>query len=198
MEGRLPAGWEAQKHRSRPRWRLETPPERLDPKRTVSAAVLATVPLELEAGKSYTVLVAGAREALTTTVAVDSGPGVPLPPLPPGEPPDSGNPPPPTVDYARFRIVHAAPHAPPLDPYLQPTGAPLDTVPVFLPFEYGSLALILDAIRPAGHYTVAFAEAGTRNVVLESPDIAAAAGDLLVVVLGENGDRSLRVDVIRE
>jgi hypothetical protein len=163
-----------------------------------SAAVLATVPLALEAGKSYTVLVAGPHAALTTTVAVDSGPGEPLPPMPPVEPPDSGNPPPPTEDYARFRIIHAAPHAPPLDPYLQPTGAPLDTVPVFLPFEYGSLALILDAIRPAGNYTVAFTEAGTRNVVLTSPDIAAAVGDVLTVVLGENANQSLRVDVVRE
>jgi hypothetical protein len=166
---------------------------------TNTEAVLARVPLVLEAGKGYTVLVAGPREALTTTVAVDSGPGEPPPPLPPpGEPPDSGNPPPPSEDHARFRIVHAAPHAPPLDPYLQPAGAPLDSVPLFEPFEYGSLALIGDAIRPAGHYTVAFAEAGTRNVVLASSDIRADVGDLLIVVLGENADRSLRVDVARE
>jgi hypothetical protein len=163
-----------------------------------SAAVLATVPLALEAGKSYTVLVAGPRAALTTTVAVDSAPGEPLPPLPPVEPPDSGNPPPPTEDYARFRIVHAAPHAPPLDPYLQPSGAPLDTVPLFLPFEYGSLALILDAVRPAGHYTMAFTKAGTRDVVLTSGEILAKLGELLIIVLGENADRSLRVDVVRE
>jgi hypothetical protein len=165
---------------------------------TGTAAVLAAVPLTLEAGKSYTVLVAGPRQSLTAMVSVDSGPAEPLPPLPPGEPPDSGNPPPPTEHYARFRIVHAAPHAPPLDPYLQPTGAPLDTVPVFLPFEYGSLALIADIIRPAGHYTVAFTEAGTREVVLTSGDIRAAVGDLLTVVLGENADQSLRVDVVRE
>jgi len=165
---------------------------------TNTAAVLATIPLTLEAGKGYTVLVAGPREALTTTVAVDSGPGEPPPPPPPVEPSDSGNPPPPREDYARFRLVHAAPHAPPLDPYLQPAGAPLDTVPLFQPFEYGSLALIGDAIRPAGQYTVAFAEAGTRNVVLAASDIRADVGDLLIVVLGENADRSLRADVVRE
>jgi hypothetical protein len=164
-----------------------------------SADVLAAVPLTLEAGRSYTVLVAGPRQSLTAMVSVDTGSSGPLPPPPPGgEPVDSGNPPPPTVDYARFRIVHAAPHAPPLDPYLQPSNAPLDTVPAFSPFEYGSLAMIGDLIRPAGNYTVAFTEAGTRRIVLDSGDIAAAVGELLTVVLGENGDQSLRVDVVRE
>jgi hypothetical protein len=33
--------------------------------------------------------------------------------------------------------------------------------------------------------------------VLESGDIDAKAGDQLTVVLGENGDQSLRVDVVR-
>jgi hypothetical protein len=111
---------------------------------------------------------------------------------------DSGNPPPPTPDYARFRIIHAAPHAPPMDPYLQPAGLALDSVPVFQPFEYGSLALILDAIRPAGDYWVAFTEDGTRKIVLDTGPIRAAVGELVTVVLGENADRSLRVDVVRE
>jgi hypothetical protein len=163
-----------------------------------TATVLAAVPLMLEAGRSYTLLVAGPLQSLTAMVSVDTGSSEPPPPPPGGEPSDSGNPPPPTVDYARFRIVHAAPHAPPLDPYLQPSNAPLDTMPAFLPFEYGSLALIGDLIRPAGSYTVAFTEAGTRRVVLDSGDIPAAVGELLTVVLGENADRSLRVDVVRE
>jgi hypothetical protein len=34
--------------------------------------------------------------------------------------------------------------------------------------------------------------------VLDSGDIEAEIGDLLTVVLGENADRSLRVDVVRE
>jgi hypothetical protein len=165
---------------------------------TNSAAVLASVPLTLEAGLAYTVLVAGPSNALTALVSVDTGSVEPPPPGPKPEPPDSGNPPPPTPDHARFRIVHAAPHAPPLDPYLQPAGLPLDTVPVFQPFEYGSLALILDAIRPAGDYWVAFTEDGTRNIVLESGTITASVGELVTVVLGENADRSLRVDVVRE
>lgn len=164
---------------------------------TNTATVLAAVPLTLEAGKSYTVLVAGPRQALTAMVSVDTGSSGPPPAPPPVEPVDSGNPPP-VAEAARFRIVHAAPHAPPLDPYLGPTSAPLDTMPAFLPFEYGSLALIADLIRPAGHYTVAFTETGTRRVVLTSGDIAAAGGELMTVVLGENADRSLRVDVVRE
>ena len=165
---------------------------------TNSAAVLAAVPLTLDAGKSYTVLVAGPSQTLTAMVSVDTGSMGPPPPPPEPEPVDSGNPPPPTPDYARFRIVHAAPHAPPLDPYLQPAGLPLDTMPVFLPFEYGSLALIGDIVRSAGDYTVAFTEAGTRKIVLDSGNITAAVGELVTVVLGENADRSLRVDVVRE
>jgi hypothetical protein len=165
---------------------------------TSSSALLATVQLTLEAGRSYTVLVAGPSSALTTTVSVDTGSVGPPPPGPEPEPVDSGNPPPPTPDYARFRILHAAPHAPPLDPYLQPAGLPLDTVPVFQPFEYGSLAMILDAIRPAGDYWVAFTEDGTRRIVLDTGPILAKVGELVTVVLGENADRSLRVDVVRE
>ena len=165
---------------------------------TSSAAMLASVPLTLEAGKSYTVLVAGPAQALTAMVSVDTGVMNPPPPGPNPEPPDSGNPPPPTPDYAKFRIVHAAPHAPPLDPYIQQAGLPLDTVPVFQPFEYGSLALIGDIIRPAGYYWVAFTEDGTRRIFLESGTISAAVGELVTVVLGENEDRSLRVDVVRE
>lgn len=167
---------------------------------TNSASVLASVRLTLESGRSYTVLVAGPSHALTALVSVDTGVVQPPPP-PPGpkpEPPDSGNPPPPAPDYAKFRIVHAAPHAPPLDPYIQPAGLALDTVPVFQPFEYGSLALIGDIIRPAGDYWVAFTEDGTRRIVLDSGTIAAAVGELVTVVLGENADRSLRVDVVRE
>ena len=165
---------------------------------TNSASVLASVPLTLESGRSYTVLVAGPSQALTALVSVDTGVVDPPPPGPKPEPPDSGNPPPPTPDYAKFRIVHAAPDAPPLDPYIQPAGLELDTVPVFQPFEYGSLALIGDIIRPAGDYWVAFTEAGTRKIVLESGTISAAIGELVTVVLGKNADQSLRVDVVRE
>jgi uncharacterized protein DUF4397 len=165
-----------------------------------TTAILATVPLALEAGKSYTVLVSGPSQALTAMVSVDTGVVAPPPPGPDPEPVDSGNtnPPPPNTNYARFRLVHAAPHAPALDPYLQPAGMPLDTMPAFLPFQYGSLALIGDLLRSAGDYTVAFTEAGTRRVVLDSGDITAGMGELVTVVLGENADRSLRVDVVRE
>jgi hypothetical protein len=167
-------------------------------RRTNSAAVLASLPLRLESGNSYTVLVAGASTALTAMLSVDTGSAGP-PPRPPEPPPvDSGNPPPPAPDYAKFRIVHAAPDAPPLDPYLQPAGLPLDTMPALQPFEYGSLAMILDLIRPAGDYYVAFTAKGTRRIVLDSGPITASVGELVTVVLGENADKSLRVDVVRE
>ena len=166
---------------------------------TGSAAALASLPLVLEAGKSYTVLVAGPVGALTAMVSVDTGSAGSPPPPPPQPPVDSGNPPPQPVDYARFRILHAAPHAPPLDPYLLPTGAPLDTLPTLQPFAYGSLALTADLVRQPGHWTVEFTEAGTTRIVLTSGDLdVSAAGGLITVVLGENADRSLRVDVLRE
>jgi hypothetical protein len=165
---------------------------------TGTSAALASLPLALEAGRSYTVLVAGPMHALTAMVSVDTGSaGAPPPPPPP--PVDSGNPPPPQpVDFARFRILHAAPHAPPLDPYLLPAGAPLDTLPTLQPFAYGSLALTADLIRGPGHWTVEFTEAGTTRIVLTSGDLDVGAGELVTVVLGENADRSLRVDVLRE
>jgi hypothetical protein len=45
---------------------------------------------------------------------------------------------------------------------------------------------------------MAFTKAGTRDVVLTSGEILAKLGELLIIVLGENADRSLRVDVVRE
>jgi Domain of unknown function (DUF4397) len=168
---------------------------------SASGNTLASVPLTLQAGKSYTVLVAGPSGALTAMVSVDTGSvGQPPPPVPNPPPVDSGvtNPPPPNRDYARFRIVHAAPHAPAVDPYLQPAGLSLDTMPAFQPFEYGSLALIADMIRLPGDYWVAFTEHGTRRVLLDSGTITAGEGELVTVVLGENADQSLRVDVVRE
>ena len=167
---------------------------------TGSAAALASVPLALEAGKSYTVLVAGPMHGLTAMVSVDTGSAGAPPPSPPTpQPPvDSGNPPPMPVDYARFRIIHAAPHAPPLDPYLLPAGASLDTLPTVQPFAYGSLALTADLIRWPGRWIVEFTEAGTTRIVLTSGDIDVSSGGLVTVVLGENADQSLRVDVLRE
>jgi hypothetical protein len=165
---------------------------------TGSAAALASLPLALEAGKSYTVLVAGPVGALTAMVSVDTG-SAGSPPPPPPEPVDSGTLPPPLPDdIARFRLMHAAPHAPPLDPYLIPVGAPLDTLPTVQPFAYGSLALTADLVRRPGHWTVEFTEAGGTRVVLSSGDLDAKAGELVTVVLGENADQSLRVDVLRE
>jgi uncharacterized protein DUF4397 len=165
---------------------------------TGTSAALASLPLALEAGQSYTVLVAGPMHALTAMVSVDTG-SAGAPPPPP-QPVDSGNPPPSQpVDFVRFRILHAAPHAPPLDPYLVPTGAPLDTLPTVQPFAYGSLALTADLVRWPGHWTVEFTEAGTTRVVLTTGDLdVSAAGGLVTVVLGENADQSLRVDVLRE
>jgi hypothetical protein len=183
-------------------------PTYLEPGRTTgqvlssaSQAALASVPLTLAAGKSYTVLVAGPRDALTAMVSEDTsssaGSAPAPPPTPPGQPVDSANTPPPVTGAVEFRLMHAAPHAPPLDPYLLPAGAALDTLPTLQPFTYGSLSLTADLIRAPGHYVVKFTDAGTTHVVLESGDIDAAAGELLTVVLGENGDQSLRVDVVR-
>ena len=176
---------------------LEPGPATGEVRSSGTATVLASVPLTLAAGKSYTVLVAGSRDALTAMVSVDTGSGLPPVPPPPGQPGDSGIAPPPIPDAVRFRIVHAAPHAPPLDPYLLPAGAPLDTLPTLQPFAYGSLALTADLVRAPGRYVVEFTAAGTTQVVLQSADIDAVAGELLTVVLGENADQSLRVDVVQ-
>jgi hypothetical protein len=162
-----------------------------------SSAALATLQLALEAGRSYTVLAAGPVGALTVMVSVDTSGdegGAPPPPVPV----DSGSSTPPAaVDAVRFLLVHAAPHAPPLDVYLVPAGAPLDTMPALQPFAYGTLALSAALIRPPGSYDVRYTDQGTTHVVLDSSGIAGVAGELLTVVLGENADESLRVDVVR-
>jgi hypothetical protein len=163
-----------------------------------SAATLGRLALPLEAGRSYSVLASGPVQALTLTLSVDTGFGGPPVEGPPPPPVDSGAAPPPVTDAARFRIIHAAPDAPPLDPYLTEEGAPLDTLPTLQPFEYGGLALTADLVRRPGRYTVRFTDAGTTHVVLESEAIDAGAGELLTVVLGENTDKSLRVDVVEE
>jgi hypothetical protein len=110
---------------------------------------------------------------------------------------DSGTPPPLPVDAASFRLVHAAPDAPPLDVYLVPAGTALDTLPTLQPFAYGSLALTADLIRTPGRYDVRYTDQGTTHVVLDEPGISGASGELVTVVLGENADKSLRVDVVR-
>jgi Domain of unknown function (DUF4397) len=167
---------------------------------STSGTMLASLPLTLEAGKSYTVLVAGPKGGLTAMLSVDTGSVGQPPPVPNPPPVDSGsiNPPPRPTDYARFRIVHAAPHAPPVDPYLQPAQLSLDSIPAVQPFEYGSLALVADMLRTPGNYWVAFTDHGTRRVLIDSGTITAGPGELVTVVLGENADRSLRVDVVRE
>jgi hypothetical protein len=140
----------------------------------------------------------GSAAALATLplVSVDtSGSGGSEPPPPP-VPVDSGTPPRP-VDATSFRLVHAAPDAPPLDVYLVPAGAALDTLPTLQPFAYGSLALTADLIRTPGRYDVRYTDQGTTHVVLDEPGISGASGELVTVVLGENADKSLRVDVVR-
>ena len=162
-----------------------------------SETALVTLPLALEAGRSYTVMVAGPVGALTAMVSADTG-STGTPPPPPPTPVDSGTPPPTPSDLVRFRILHAAPHAPPIDPYLTGAAASLDTLPTIQPFAYGSLALTADLIRWPGHWTVDFVQPESREVLLTSGDLDAKAGELITVVLGENADRSLRVDVLRE
>ncbi|HEX3275015.1 MAG TPA: DUF4397 domain-containing protein [Gemmatimonadales bacterium] len=165
-----------------------------------ASAALVRLPVTLDAGKSYTLLVAGPRAALTATMSVDTGGSAPPSLPPPPIPVDSGSstPNPGLGDVVRFRLMHAAPHAPALDPYLLPAGMPLDTLPTLQPFVYGGLILTADLIRRPGHYVVKFTDAGTTRVVLQSDDIEAAADELITVVLGEDADQSLRVDVIRE
>ena len=164
---------------------------------TGAATPLVTLPLALEAGRSYTVMVAGPAGALTAMLSADTG-SAGTPPPPPPVPVDSGVLPRVPDDVVRFRILHAAPHAPPIDPYLTGATAALDTLPTLQPFAYGSLALTADLIRWPGHWTVDFVQPATREVLLTSGDIDAKAGELITVVLGENADQSLRVDVLRE
>ena len=141
---------------------------------TTTSAVLAQ-------GASYSVIASGPSAGLSLLLAADTA-AVPVP------------------GQAKFRVVHAAPSAPPLDVYLT---LATDSLPgafrLLFPFDYG--VGLSDAFpgyiqRDPGQYRLSFTERGTLTVLLDSGPIDLAAGSVVTAVLGQNGDGSLRVDLV--
>ena len=142
----------------------------------------ATTSAVLAQGASYSVIASGPSAGLRLLLAADTA-AVPI------------------AGQAKFRVVHAAPSSPPLDVYL--TLAP-DSLPgafrLLFPFDYG--VGLSDEFpgyvqRDPGQYRLRFTARGTLTVLLDSGPFDLAAGSVVTAVLGQNGDGSLRVDLVR-
>lgn len=111
----------------------------------------------------------------------------------------------PATGKVKFRVVHAAADAPPLDVFLTTSGASLaDAVPYVTPFTYG-VGTSDDSPgyfqgEPGG-YQVRFTRAGTRDVLLDSGPIVAEAGQVrsvLLVQLSDSLGGGLGIQILRD
>jgi hypothetical protein len=132
-----------------------------------------------------------------TLVATGDGGGEPLIAIDTGVVPAAGK--------VKFRVVHAAAGAPPLDVFLTPSGASLvDAVPYVTPFTYG-VGMSDDSPGyfqgDPGAYEVRFTRAGTRDVLLDSGPIMAEAGEVrsvLLVQLSDSLGGGLGIQILRD
>ena len=147
--------------------------------------VLSSTPVTFRKDSSYTLVVPPAAGG-DPVVAIDTG-AVPA------------------AGKVKFRVVHGAPDAPPLDVYLTENGASLDGATRYVtPFVYGAGAS--DEFpgyveREPGTYQVRFTAAGTTDELLDSGPLPAAAGQVFSVVLLQQSDTlggGLAVQVLRD
>ena len=111
----------------------------------------------------------------------------------------------PAAGKVKFRVVHAAPDAPPLDVFLTGFGESLDdAVPYVTPFVYG-VGSSDDSPgyveREPGTHEVRFTAAGTKDVLLDTGPLQAAAGEVYSVLLIEQSDSlggGLGVQILRD
>jgi hypothetical protein len=157
----------------------------LEVRSTAQGTMLGTTPVTFRKDSSYT-LVAPPAAGGDPVVAIDTG-AVPA------------------AGKVKFRVVHGAPDAPPLDVYLTEDGASLDgATPYVTPFVYGTGAssdFPGYVEREPGTYDVRFTAAGSKDVVLDSGPLPAAAGQVFSVVLVQQSDTlggGLAVQVLRD
>ena len=153
--------------------------------RSERGTVLGSTPVTFRKDSSYT-LVAPPATGGDPVVAIDTG-AVPA------------------AGKVKFRVVHAAPDAPPLDVYLTEAGASLEGATSYVtPFVFGVGAS--DEFpgyveREPGTNEVRFTAAGTRDVLLDSGPLPAAAGQVFSVVLVQQSDTlggGLAIQVLRD
>jgi hypothetical protein len=103
-----------------------------------------------------------------------------------------------------LRVVHAAPHAEPLDVYLTTAGASLGgATPMVDPFVYGvgsSSGSPGYVERDPGTYLFRFTRDGTHDVVLSSDQVSVAAGQVETAILFESDSAgaALGVQLMRD
>jgi hypothetical protein len=137
------------------------------------------------------------KDSAYTLVVTEGGGGAPLVAIDTGVVPAAGK--------VKFRVVHAAADAPPLEAFLTPSGASLaDAVPYVTPFTYG-VGTSDDSPgyfqSEPGEYQVRFTRAGTREVLLDSGPIVAEAGEVRSVFLVQLSDSlggGLGVQILRD
>lgn len=111
----------------------------------------------------------------------------------------------PATGKVKFRVVHAAPDAPPLDVFLTGYGESLDdALPYVTPFVYGvgsSTESPGYVEREPGAHQVRFTAAGTKDVQLDTGPLQASAGEVYSVLLIEQSDSlggGLGVRILRD
>ena len=146
---------------------------------------LGSTPVTFQKDSAYT-LVAPAGGGSDPLVAIDTG-AVPA------------------TGKVKFRVVHAAPDAPPLDVYLTDQGASLaEAIPYVTPFVYGvgtSDDFPGYVEREPGTHDVRFTSAGTKDVLIDTGPLPAAAGQVFSVVLVQQSDTlggGLAVQILRD
>ncbi len=132
----------------------------------VNAAGTATTVIDADVslvdGTDYTVIAAGAAEAIEPLVLRDDN-----------SEPAAGN--------ARVRAIHGAPGAPAVDIYVTAPDADLETtIPVLANVEFGDVSDYIDA--PAGDYQVRVTIAGTKTVVIDSGALALSGGQVRTAI----------------
>lgn len=144
---------------------------------------LITRAVTLEAGKEYSLLVSGTLANPEERFASDTA-YIPLP------------------GKVKIRVLHAAPHAPPLDVYLTAPGADLVTsFKLVEPFAYNLADTAMFpgfAERDPGTWQVRFTDDNTTNVVLDTGPFEAVAGQVITVVLSDNAAGGIVARIIDE
>ncbi|MEO8296118.1 MAG: DUF4397 domain-containing protein [Gemmatimonadota bacterium] len=144
---------------------------------------LVTRTVTMEAGKEYSFLVSGTLNNPEGRFASDTA-FIPLP------------------GKVKIRVLHAAPSAPPLDVYLTPPGADLGAaITLIEPFAYNLADTAMFpgfAERDPGTWQVRFTDDNTTNVLLDTGPFETVAGQIVTVVLSDNGAGGIMARIIDE
>ena len=148
-----------------------------------SGQALVTRPVTLAKDGEYTMLVSGTLANPEEMIAADTAFN-------------------PLAGKVKIRVIHAARNAPPLDVYLTQPGEDLATASKLVePFAFNVAdTSVFPAFveRDPGDWQVRFTADGTTNVLLDTGPFAAAAGQIITVVLSHDGTNDLVARIVDE